>query len=69
VRMQPVGLCADCAHHRVTGNRRGSRFHLCERSKDDARFPRYPVLPVLRCSGYEKGPPDPWARYREEEVP
>ena len=62
----PAGLCADCAHHRITGNRRGSRFYLCERSKEDARFPRYPPLPVLECSGYEPGGPDPWADYTEE---
>lgn len=52
-----VGLCSVCRHVRVTGNRRGSRFHLCTRSVDDPRFRRYPPLPVLRCFGFE--PPDP----------
>lgn len=47
-----VGLCASCVHHRIVENRRGSRFHLCELSRTDARFPRYPRLPVLRCEGY-----------------
>lgn len=46
------GLCASCAHHRVIENRRGSRFHLCEKSKKDPRFPKYPPIPVLRCAGY-----------------
>ena len=34
---------------------RGSRFVLCERSRTDPRFPRYPPLPVLRCAGFERG--------------
>ncbi len=62
----PAGLCGDCRHHRITGNRRGSRFYLCERSQEDARFARYPPLPVLDCPGYEKGSPDPWAEYEDE---
>ncbi|MGQ0813615.1 MAG: hypothetical protein ACT4O1_04040 [Gemmatimonadota bacterium] len=33
-------------------NKRGSRFLLCELSKTDPRFPKYPPLPVLRCAGY-----------------
>jgi len=57
----PVGLCSLCRHHRVTGNRRGSRFWLCGRSADDARFRRYPALPVFACIGFEPGPPDPWS--------
>lgn len=57
----PAGLCSVCRHHRVTGNRRGSRFWLCGRAKDDPRFRRYPALPVLRCPGFELAPPDPWA--------
>jgi hypothetical protein len=32
---------------------RGSRFVRCGRSDEDARFPRYPPLPVLRCAGFE----------------
>lgn len=60
----PAGLCADCRHHKVTGNRRGSRFYLCERSREDARYPRYPRLPVLSCPGYEKGE-DPWRDYED----
>ena len=48
-----VGLCSVCAHSRVTGNRRGSIFWLCRLSADDARFRRYPRLPVARCPGFE----------------
>lgn len=60
-----IGLCATCRHHRITGNRRGSRFYLCGRHKEDPRFPRYPPLPVLECEGYEPRGPDPWAGYEE----
>ena len=49
----PTGLCGKCRHQRVIGNTRGSTFSLCERSKDDPSFPRYPRLPVLECRGYE----------------
>ena len=52
-----VGLCSVCAHSRVTGNRRGSIFWLCRRSTDDARFRRYPRLPVARCPGFEPAAP------------
>jgi len=62
----PAGLCAECRHHRVTGNRRGSRFYLCELASTDTRFRRYPPLPVLECAGFEQGGPDPWAAYRRE---
>lgn len=61
-----AGLCGTCAHHRLIGNRRGSRFYLCERAATDRRFRKYPPLPVLRCAGYEVGT-DPWAAYRDEE--
>ena len=49
------GLCGSCRHARTV---RGatSVFWLCERSRTDARFPRYPRLPVLRCEGYEASP-------------
>jgi hypothetical protein len=32
---------------------RGSVFYLCELSKVDPRFPKYPRLPVIECGGYE----------------
>lgn len=52
-----AGLCASCRHARAVSNDRGSRFVLCGRAGDDARYPRYPPLPVLSCPGYE--PVDP----------
>jgi hypothetical protein len=48
-----AGLCDACAHQRVIRNTRGSEFSLCERSRVDPAFPRYPRLPVSSCRGYE----------------
>lgn len=51
-----AGLCATCTHRRVIRTQR-SVFYLCQRSFTDARFPKYPRLPVLRCIGYTPGAP------------
>jgi len=53
----PAGLCDRCRHARRVASDRGSVFVLCERSRTDARFPRYPRLPVVACTGFE--PPSP----------
>jgi hypothetical protein len=47
------GLCDECRHQRLVPNTRGSVFSLCERSRTDPRFPRYPPIPVLSCPGFE----------------
>lgn len=47
-------LCDHCLHQRVVGNTRGSVFSLCERSREDPTFPRYPRIPVLECRGFER---------------
>ncbi|MFO7892966.1 MAG: hypothetical protein R6U63_04465 [Longimicrobiales bacterium] len=47
-----TGLCSSCVNARTVENRRGSTFVMCELSKEDGRFAKYPVLPVLRCPGY-----------------
>jgi hypothetical protein len=63
-----VGLCRACAHARAVVSRRGSTFWLCERATVDARFARYPRLPVTRCAGFAGGegererPPPPGDR-------
>ena len=50
-----AGLCDTCVHQRVVKNTRGSSFSLCQRSKTEPdRYPRYPRLPVVECSGYER---------------
>jgi hypothetical protein len=53
-----AGLCDSCKHQRIIRNTRGSVFSMCERSKTDARFPKYPRLPVRRCDGYERRTPN-----------
>jgi hypothetical protein len=55
----PAGLCDHCRHQRLVPNTRGSVFSLCERSRTDDRFPRYPRLPVLECAGFEPRPTGP----------
>ena len=49
-----AGLCDTCRHQRVIRNTRGSSFSMCERSKSDPAYPKYPRLPVLECPGYEQ---------------
>ena len=49
-----AGLCETCVHRRIVRNTRGSEFTLCERSRTDPSFPRYPRLPVLRCRGWRR---------------
>jgi hypothetical protein len=51
---QGAGLCDSCRHQRIVRNTRGSSFSLCERSRTDPDFPRYPRLPVRECRGYER---------------
>jgi proteasome lid subunit RPN8/RPN11 len=35
--------------------RRGSSFVLCDLSRTDVRFSRYPALPIITCAGFEAG--------------
>ncbi len=57
----PVGLCEQCSHAaRVTGAR-GGTFYLCKQSTIDARYPRYPRLPVHQCEAYEPLSSEPLA--------
>ena len=53
--LDAVGLCRSCRWMRSVMNRRGSTFFRCARADTDARYPRYPALPVLECPGYEPG--------------
>jgi len=53
-----VGLCARCEFAAVVTSGRGSRFWMCLRSRNDARFRKYPPLPVMNCPGFEEGTPD-----------
>ncbi|MEK6327514.1 MAG: hypothetical protein AABM66_08335 [Actinomycetota bacterium] len=48
-----AGLCDSCVHQRIVRTTRGSSFSLCERSRTDPAYPRYPRLPVSNCRGHE----------------
>jgi hypothetical protein len=32
---------------------KGSRFLLCQLSRTDPAYPKYPPQPVVRCDGYQ----------------
>lgn len=51
-----VGLCAACRFAQRQANPRGSVFWRCRRAETDARFRRYPPLPVRECAGFDAGP-------------
>ena len=44
-------LCETCRWMREATTPR-SRFLLCELSKTDATYPKYPPQPVVQCGGY-----------------
>jgi hypothetical protein len=58
-----IGLCERCVHLHAVKSAKGSTFTLCKRSEYDARFPKYPRLPVITCSGFEENETD---RHRRE---
>ena len=45
-------LCETCAAMREVFTPKGSRFLLCQLSKIDLAYPKYPPQPVVRCDGY-----------------
>ena len=51
-----AGLCDSCAHQRMVRTSR-SEFSLCERSRTDPAYPRYPRIPVGACPGFQPRPP------------
>jgi cysteine-rich CWC protein len=52
--MSQTGLCFNCEYARHVESKETTVYFLCERSLTDPTFPKYPRLPVLRCSGYVK---------------
>jgi hypothetical protein len=52
--LSEVGLCTDCAHSRRIESAKGSVFRRCQLHESDARFAKYPRLPVVRCDGYAR---------------
>ncbi len=57
---EAVGLCSRCQHAQRVATPR-SEFWLCGLSRTDARYERYPRLPVIACEGFEP--------LREDEAP
>lgn len=52
----PPGLCGDCRHARLLNSAKGAAFVQCLLAETDARFPKWPRLPVLACAGHQPGP-------------
>ena len=52
ISRETAGLCVDCGNAKRVESDRGSVFVLCKLSRGDARFAKYPRLPVLACAGY-----------------
>jgi hypothetical protein len=47
-------LCETCALMREVITPKGSRFLLCQLSKRDPAYLKYPPQPVVRCDGYRE---------------
>ncbi len=47
-----IGLCEQCAHQRLVRSERNADYLLCEYSKTDPVFEKYPRLPVRTCSAF-----------------
>jgi hypothetical protein len=60
-----AGLCDSCRHQKLIRTTRGSTFSMCERSKTDERYPKYPRLPVVECAGWERSADSPPERESE----
>src|SRR5262245_8136505 len=48
-----AGLCDTCEFMRVVSSSRNAMFYLCEYSKHDPSFPKYPAIPVRVCGAYK----------------
>jgi pimeloyl-ACP methyl ester carboxylesterase len=52
-----AGLCGTCVHARSVHSARGGSFVRCDLSQRDARFNKYPRLPMHACAGHiERSP-------------
>jgi len=49
-----AGLCETCGHAKVMTSDRGSVFYRCLLAETSSRYPKYPPLPVVSCSGWEE---------------
>lgn len=53
LKIPEPGLCETCQYARKMESDRGSVFLMCKLSFEDARFAKYPRLPVLTCGGFK----------------
>jgi len=49
-------LCESCRWMRDVLTPKGSRFLLCEWSKTNPAYPKYPPQPVVHCQSHEPKP-------------
>jgi hypothetical protein len=49
-----MNLCDRCEYSRLISNSQGSTFLLCEYSRLDTSYARYPRLPVLACMAFQE---------------
>ena len=47
-----MGLCEHCLHRRLVRSERQADYLLCEYSRIDPSFEKYPRLPVRSCSAF-----------------
>lgn len=52
--LHEAGLCGTCSYRRSVTSAKGSVFVRCGLSETDERFPKFPRLPVLACSGFRE---------------
>jgi hypothetical protein len=52
--LNKLGLCATCRYRHMVKSAKGSFFVMCNLSKADNKFQRYPPLPLLKCDGYRQ---------------
>ncbi len=45
-----LGLCVTCKYIRVVSSDRGSYFVMCNLARQDKKYDKYPILPVLSCN-------------------
>ena len=50
-----AGLCGECRHALLRPTRKGTVYLRCALAATDARFAKYPPLPVITCAGYVPG--------------
>jgi hypothetical protein len=46
-------LCFSCHYWNPITSGKGSSYLQCQKHFEDPQYPKYPVLPVVACSGYK----------------